>query len=197
MTGIFLFLTHNNALSSVAGAPKSTAGIMQHAPMSTVIALTSAALTSLYIQCISIFTILLGYSLIGGDVTFQYLPGAFMMFILSWLSGTALGIVLYALSPWLPGTTQLIQTFYMRANMFSSGKMFLANQLPGFMLSLFAWNPLFHCIDQARSYTFKNYDSDVTSATYPLIISIIFITLGLLSEFFTRKNASASWDAKR
>jgi ABC-type polysaccharide/polyol phosphate export permease len=37
-----------------------------------------------------------------------------------------------------------------RANMIASGKMFVANALPGFMLAMFGWNPLFHCIDQAR-----------------------------------------------
>ncbi|MFT6169369.1 MAG: hypothetical protein ACJAR9_001488 [Celeribacter sp.] len=32
---------------------------------------------------------------------------------------------------------------------------------------------------------------------YPVIFSIVFITVGLLAEFFTRSRASASWGAGR
>ncbi len=34
--------------------------------------------------------------------------------------------------------------------MIASGKMFVANMLPTSMLLMLDWNPLFHCIDQAR-----------------------------------------------
>jgi ABC-type polysaccharide/polyol phosphate export permease len=41
---------------------------------------------------------------------------------------------------------------YQRANMIASGKMFIVNTRPPFMLTMFDWNPLFHCIDKARGF---------------------------------------------
>lgn len=197
MTGIFMFLTHNKALSAVAGAEGGTSPMMQHAPMNTAIAITSAALSALYIQLLSVVVILWAYSLWGGNVIFEYLPGVFLMFLLAWFSGVAIGMLLLALRPWFPQFTKIAQTIYSRANMITSGKMFVANQMPGHLLALFSWNPLFHCIDQARDFTFKNYSTDVSSVMYPLIFSLVFVTVGLLAEFFTRSYASASWGAGR
>jgi len=195
MSGIFMFLTHNKALAAVTGAESGTSPMMQHAPMNTAIAITSAALSSLYIQLLSVIVILWTYSLWGGTVTFEYLPGAFLMFMISWFSGVAIGMLLLALKPWFPHFTKIVQTIYTRANMITSGKMFVANQMPGHLLALFSWNPLFHCIDQARDFTFNNYSTHVSSVMYPVIFSFIFITIGLLAEFFTRSHASASWSA--
>lgn len=41
--------------------------------------------------------------------------------------------------------------------MIASGKMFVANTLPNFMLAMFDWNPLLYTIDQARGFAFINY----------------------------------------
>ena len=62
---------------------------------------------------------------------------------------------------------------------------------------MFSWNPLFHCIDQARGYTFINYMPRNTSAEYPLMIGIILLMLGLMGEFYTRRQASLSWSSRR
>jgi len=81
--------------------------------------------------------------------------------------------------------------------MVASGKMFVANMLPGSMLVMFDWNPLFHAIDQARGAVFINYTPRFTDPDFPLWFGVAFLALGLMAEFFTRKHASASWDAAR
>jgi ABC-type polysaccharide/polyol phosphate export permease len=81
--------------------------------------------------------------------------------------------------------------------MIASGKMFVANTLPGFMIAMFDWNPLFHIIDQCRGYAFINYNPRYTSWEYPLIVACCFIILGLMGEFYTRRHASVSWYARR
>ncbi|WP_460273004.1 ABC transporter permease [Celeribacter sp. ULVN23_4] len=193
MSGIFLFLTHNKALIAVAGSESATSPMMQHAPMNTAIAIVSAALSSLYIQVLSISAILCGYSLGWGTVTFQNLTGAFGMLLLAWASGASIGMVFLAAKPWAPGLTQLVQQIYTRANMITSGKMFVANQTPAYMIAMFSWNPLFHTIDQARGFIFVNYNPHKSSIVYPVVFTLIFLTIGLLAEFFTRKRVSLSW----
>ena len=62
---------------------------------------------------------------------------------------------------------------------------------------MFDWNPLFHAIDQSRGYVFINYNPRYSSWEYPLTIGIILLMVGLMGEFYTRKNASISWSARR
>jgi ABC-type polysaccharide/polyol phosphate export permease len=78
-----------------------------------------------------------------------------------------------------------------------SGKMFVANQTPMYILSIFMWNPLFHCIDQTRGFMFLNYEPRYTSITYPIVTTFVLIVIGLMADRFTEKHASASWNAKR
>lgn len=195
MTGIFLFLTHNKAVGSVTGADGPASPMMLHAPMNTAISITSSALSSLYIQVLALAVILFVYHVGFNRVEFYQPVAAFGMLLLSWFSGVAVGLVLLALKPWMPGVVGIIQQIYTRANMVASGKMFVANSLPGYMVAFFDWNPLFHCIDQARGFTFLNYNPHYSSWEYPIILSLVLIMIGLMGEFYTRKHASVSWSA--
>jgi ABC-type polysaccharide/polyol phosphate export permease len=107
------------------------------------------------------------------------------------------GLVLLVMKPWAPGIVGIISTIYQRANMIASGKMFLANTLPSFMLAMFDWNPLFHCIDQARGFVFINYNPHYSNWEYAAWVALVLIMLGLMGEFYTRRRASISWNAKR
>lgn len=197
MSGIFLFMSHTKTMAAILGAEGPTSAMMQHAPMNTVIAITSAALSSLYIQVLSMFVILVLYYTLATPFVIDKPVGAFAMFLLAWVSGIAVGLVLLAIKPWFPGTIAIVSMIYMRANMIASGKMVLANTLPPKMLAMFSWNPLFHSIDQARGFTFINYNPHNSSIMYPIYVSIVLIMIGLLGEFYTRKHASISWDAAR
>ncbi|MCP9482555.1 ABC transporter permease [Shimia sp. CNT1-13L.2] len=197
MSGIFLFMTHTKTLGAVVGAEGPSSPMMKHAPMNTIIAIVSAALSTLYIQVLSLFTILFIYHV--GFTPFEIdrpLP-AMGMVLLAWFTGLALGVVFLALKPWFPTFVSITSTIYQRANMIASGKMFVANTLPSFMVSMFDWNPLFHCIDQSRGYVFINYAPRNSSLEYPIWFGIIFLMIGLMGEFYTRRHASLSWSARR
>lgn len=195
MSGIFLFMTHTKAVGAVAGAPGPTSAMMLHAPMNTIVAIAATALSALYIQLLSVSVVLFAYHTIVKPITIYSPAGAVGMFLLSWASGVAIGMLFLALKPWFPGFVGIATTIYTRANMIASGKMFLAKTLPGWMLSMFDWNPLFHTIDQCRGFVFINYIATVSSISYPLKLTIAFMMLGLMGEFYTRKHASISWSA--
>ena len=78
-----------------------------------------------------------------------------------------------------------------------SGKMFVANLMPTFMLHMFSWNPLFHIIDQTRGFAFINYSPRNSSLTYPVYAMLALLMIGLMAEFVTRKAVSLSWSAGR
>jgi ABC-type polysaccharide/polyol phosphate export permease len=197
MSGVFLYMTHTKTLGAVVGSEGPSNPMMLHAPMNTIIAIAAAALGALYIQLLSLFAILFIYHVAFTPVVINGWVGAFGMLLLAWFTGAALGLVFLALKPWFPAAIGVITTVYQRANMIASGKMFVANTLPSFMLAIFDWNPLFHCIDQARGYTFINYHPRYSSWEYALWVGIILLMLGLMGEFYTRKHASVSWNARR
>ena len=197
MTGVFLFMTHTKALGAVVGAEGPASPMMKHAPMNTVVSISSAALASLYIQTLSMLVILTLYYTLGKPFTIEQPVGALAMFLLAWFSGVAVGLVFLAVKPWFPSFIGIASTVYQRANMIASGKMVLANSLPPKMLAMFSWNPLFHSIDQARGFTFINYSPHNTSILYPIYLSLALIMIGLMGEFYTRRHASLSWSAGR
>ncbi len=115
----------------------------------------------------------------------------------AWGSGAAIGLVLLAIKPFAPRVIGIVTMLYQRANMVFSGKMFLANTLPGYLLPMFLWNPLFHAIDQARGYTFINYTPRNTNLEYPIILTCVFLVIGLMLEHWARKYVSESWSSRQ
>lgn len=197
MSGIFVFMVHTQVVASVSGADGPTAAMMKHAPMNTMLAIGAAALGSLYTQILTLALLLLVYHLAINPVEIYQPAPAFGVVLLGWLTGVGVGMVFLALTPWAPGAVKIISQVYQRVNMFASGKMFVANTMPSFMIAMFDWNPLFHCIDQGRGFIFINYNPHNSSLTYPLYAGLTLVVLGLMGEFYTRKHASQSWGARR
>lgn len=197
MTGIFLYMTHSKALGAVVGAEGPASPMMQHAPMNTIVSIVSAALGSLYVQVLSLVLILFVYHVAFTPLDISDPFGAFGMLLIAWFTGVALGLVLLAIKPWFPTFVSIFSTIYQRANMIASGKMFVANTLPGFMLAMFDWNPLFHIIDQCRGFAFLNYNPRYSNWEYAMWVGVILVMIGLMGEFYTRRSASISWNARR
>jgi ABC-type polysaccharide/polyol phosphate export permease len=197
MSGIFMFMTHTKAVGAVVGSEGPASPMMQHAPMNTFVAISAAALSSLYIQTLSLVVILFIYHVAVTPVVIDDPIGALGMHMTAWFTGVGVGTIFLAVKPWSPDFTRIATSVYSRVNMIASGKMFVANSLPSSMLVLFDWNPLFHIVDQTRGYVFLHYNPHFTSSSYPVIIGIGLIMIGMMGEFYTRKNASISWSAGR
>lgn len=196
MTGVFLFMCHIKAMSAVVQSEGPTSAMMKHAPMNTIVAIGAAALGELYIQTLSMLVVLFLYHAAWQPLVIHDPLGALFMMLMAWFSGVSIGMIFLAAKPWAPQFVGLLAQVYSRANMFASGKMFVANALPGFMLPYFSWNPLFHTIDQARGFAFLNYNPHNSNALYPVLFSFAALLLGLMAEFYTRRRASISWAAK-
>jgi ABC-type polysaccharide/polyol phosphate export permease len=197
MSGIFNFMVHTKTMSAVAGAEGPSSPMMKHAPMNTAIAILAAALGTLYIQLLSLFSILFIYHVAITPVVVDNPAGAMGMILLSWFTGAGVGLLLLSIKPWYPTFVTIANTIYARANMIASGKMFVANTLPSFMLAMFDWNPLFHTIDQARGFVFINYLPRNSTTDYPLYVGLALLVIGMMGEFYTRRQASLSWGSKR
>ncbi|SLN25078.1 ABC-2 type transporter [Pseudoruegeria aquimaris] len=195
LSGVFLYLTHIRVVNTIANSEGPTSPMMKHAPMNTGISVASTALSSLYVSVLAVILMLYFYNVLFARIYIYDPVGVFGMFLLAWFFGVAVGLIFLAMKPWAPTLTQTLVRIYTRANMITSGKMFVANSLPAWMLAIFDWNPLFHTIDQARGYMFINYFPHNSSWKYALIVSIVLLGIGMLLEFYTRKKASLSWSA--
>jgi len=195
MSGVFVFMVHVKTLAAVAGADGPTSPMMQHLPMTPTVSILSAALSTLYTQIMSLSAILLGYHLLWSQLQIHQPVGALAIILLAWFSGIAVGVCFLAVKPWLPKATMTGQQIYTRFNMFASGKMFVANAMPSTMVAIFAWNPLYHIIDQGRGYIFINYNPLKSNLEYPIVVSAILLVIGLIGETQTRKHVSLSWFA--
>lgn len=197
MSGIFLYMTHTKTVAAVAGGGNPLGAMMLHAPMNTVISIVAAAVSTLYQQVFAITVILSFYHIVITPITIHDPVGALGMLLLAWFFGIAVGMVFLALNPWIPDFAGLVRALYIRMNMIASGKMFVVNTLPAMTVALFDWNPLFHIIDQSRGHVFLHYTPRVTSVSYPIYVSLALIMIGLMGEFYTRRNVSVSWYAAR
>lgn len=197
MSGIFLYMVHVRTVQAVFSTEGPSSPMMLHAPMTTFVAIASSALAALYTQILSVILVLYAYHVIFEPIAIHNWQGALAMMCLAWFSGVAVGVLFLGLKPWFPSAASTVQTIYSRVSMIASGKMFVANQMPGYMIDWFDWNPLFHVIDQTRGFVFINYFPHHSNLTYPLYISLALMMIGLMGEFFTRQNASISWGARR
>nr|WP_247744225.1 ABC transporter permease [Ruegeria sp. R14_0] len=196
LSGVFLFLTHVKAVSTVSGVATGNNPMMLHSPMNMMVGLLATAFGALYTQVVSILVILFVYHVTIEPLEIQDPGGAFYMLVLAWFTGCAIGVVFMALKPWLPTFVGITSTVYRRIQMIFSGKMFVANSLGGLTLTMFIWNPLFHIIDQCRGFVFRNYFPRNTNWEYPLWVGLVLLLIGLLGIFFTRQHVSKSWGAR-
>lgn len=196
MTGVFFYITHIKALGKIKGAADPRNAMLKHAPVTTLMNIGAAALSSLYIAFMSMVIITFLAHVVVEPVTFYNLKIVMLCFFLAWFSGVAVGLLFMGLSIFFPSAMTVVTTAYQRMNMIFSGKMMLASQMPSFMLPMFMWNPLFHTIDQARGATFINYEAKVTSISYVVWVSFTLIVLGFMLEHWGRKYASESWHTR-
>ena len=151
----------------------------------------------LYLKLVSILTILGFYHLAITPVEIENWRGALAMLILAWFTGGCIGLIFLSIRTWWPEAGKIVTQIFQRVNMIASGKMFVANAMPGFLIGMFDWNPLFHIIDQARGFIFINYSPHHTSVAYPVWAGLGLLMIGLMAEFVTRNAASVSWSAGR
>ena len=192
LSGIFLFFLHNDAIMATMSAGSVTSGMLQHGPMSTLLAMVSSTLAVLYINFLAACIIMFFVYMFRDGVLIENPLGLIAMGLLAWATGIGVGLLLKILKPFFPKFTAMFSRVYMRFNMISSGKFLVGNMIPGKLLVLFSWNPLFHCIDQARGEAFVNYYPRNSSVEYPVKFLLAAIVIGLMADYWHRRTVSAS-----
>lgn len=192
LTGVFLFQVHIQAVTAAMRAEVPSSPIMAHGGMTSMIGILAAGAASLYTQIASVAIIAGCYAIFWAPIDIDQPVRLIAIFLLSWLSGLSIGMILFAARVRSPGLASIVSQAYSRVNLLASGQMFVANTLPAFVLPWFTWNPLFHIIDQARGAAFLNYRSWLTTLDFPMAFCAVALGLGIIAEWWARRSSSYS-----
>ncbi len=189
LIGFAIFFGHIQTVTNVSGS--INAGMLNHKRMSLFLLICVKSLAALYKNIMS-FGTLLAMNYFLRDVWHMEDPMLFLSaFIWSWVGGITIGIGLLSAQRYFSWGSML-KTVYVRIMFFTSGKLFVANSVPGFIRPYFDWNPLYHLLDQARSAAFLNYTANTTSMNYAIAVILILLVMATLLENYVRVNYSAS-----
>jgi ABC-type polysaccharide/polyol phosphate export permease len=188
IAGVMSYMTYNKTMKAVYGSEGPNSPMMLHSPMTPAVSIASAALSALYLQVLAVWVILFVYHVVFKPVVINEPVLAFAMLLASWFFGIGTGMVLLAIKPWAPKLAPVVLMVVSRVNVFASGKMMVGNALSFTLLKFFDWNPLFHLVDQMRGAIFIDYSPRNSSISYALWVSVALVAIGLMGEFFTRRN---------
>ncbi|MHA1107878.1 MAG: ABC transporter permease [Alphaproteobacteria bacterium] len=189
LVGFILFFVHIRTVSAVSGALRPD--MMNHQRLTPFLMVCVRATGSFYKNTLALI-IMLAANYLLRDVIEMHDPLMFVFaFLLCWLGGIGIGIVFLAAGRYLSWGA-LLHTTYVRVMFFTSGKFFVANTVPGFIRPYLDWNPLFHLLDQGRAAAFLNYTSRTTNMSYPILVILATLVIGMLVENYVRINYSAS-----
>ena len=187
--GFIIFFTHIRTVSAVSMALRQD--MMNHSRLSPFLMISVKAISSFYKNLFALLIMLvLNYLL--RDVWEMHDPLLFVSVMFwCWTGGVAAGTVFLALNRYLSWGS-ILHTTYIRIMFFTSGKFFVANNMPGDLRPYFDWNPLFHLLDQGRAAIFLNYTGRTTEMTYPIIVILAILVIGFLAEHHVRRHFNMS-----
>ncbi len=82
------------------------------------------------------------------------------------------------------------QSAFMRVMFFTSGKFFIVGALPATLQEWLWYNPLLHVVEWIRSAFFGGFESRFYDLSYPLMVALVMLFLGLASERLSRYRLS-------
>ncbi|MBS9783629.1 MAG: ABC transporter permease [Pasteurella sp.] len=110
----------------------------------------------------------------------------FIVFFVAFFLGLSVGI-LNAVTFSLWKTWGQIEKILSRPLFFISGIFYVPSQLPKEAIAVLQWNPVLHLVEWMREGYYPNYNSLILDKSYPVLLALLLLMVGLASERFTRK----------
>ena len=189
LLGFVIFFMHVRTVNQVAGALRED--MLNHQRLSPFLLVSVKGISSAYKIILALLILLAANYLLRDVYEMQHLLLFLSSIFWCWIGGIAVGIIFLAANRYLTWGS-LLQTAYIRIMFFTSGKFFIANNLPSNIRPFMDWNPLFHLLDQSRSAAFVNYNARTTSMDYAIIVFMVILVLAMLVEHYVRTNYSQS-----
>ena len=187
LIGVGFFFAMKFTMMASMKAMQSSWQMAAHPHLSPILFVYADSLATFYNWFLAIVVIFIGNSLVTGHIELETPILFFPIFFLTWLTGVGVGMILGFLLFYFPWA-MLLKRVLFKLMFFTSGKFTNANVLPGEMLAIMKWNPLFHLIDQMRDAAFVNYTAHHTNMIYPTLFCFVLLFIGhLLYDYMLRR----------
>lgn len=176
VSGVLPYVGFRYTISSVARTNSIYSSVSAVATVSRWQVFSALALTELFTTA-AVFLMLLLAVYIGFDKFSIENPAlTAICFFMAWAVGFSFGLFFDVLSAFSIHVLKLVPVL-LRPMFVVSGVFYTAQELPGFVLDVLEWNPLFHCIEGVRSGMFFGYHSPIFNPLLPLGFISLFLTL--------------------
>lgn len=122
---------------------------------------------------------------INGNLDIYSISHLYIVLFLAPLLGLGIGLTLSAATVFIPALERIVPIF-LRFLFFVSGVFFSANTFSQDIADILIYNPILQLIELARSSMFYGYPSEGCSFSYIGMITLIFLSFGLLLERYVR-----------
>ncbi len=179
LTGVGCYMLHNKIVQELSN-PEADRNLMPLLAVSPGIMIFGKLLHTIYMQIMIVLLFSAGIWVYYGGFKIDQ---PYMVLWIFWLCAAwsaAMSMCLYSIVPVWPNVFKKLVMVYRRLGVITSGKMVPGNVLSGAFHGMFAWNPLYHCIDQIRGAVFVNYTPFNSSISYPVNATIIAASASVL-----------------
>ncbi len=188
-TAIIPWLMFSRISSAVSRAIKSSKALLTYPQVKGI----DIMLALVVLEFVTLFLVaviyLLGANHFGVFVNIERPLAVILALLLASLLGFGFGM--------LSSTARLywsaysnFQSAFMRVMFFTSGKFFIAGTLPATLQEWLWYNPLLHVVEWVRSAFFGGFESRFYDLSYPLMVALVMLFLGLASERLSRYRLS-------
>lgn len=177
LTGVLPFNFFRKLISSLTGAVSGNKALFVYRQVAPIDPLLSRLLieTGFYAFSYTILLLLFGWF---GHGAFPHDPLGFVASnLLLALMGFGFGLCLCCAAEFWPDMDKLTGMM-MRPMFFLSGVFFVMSMVPRSLWVYLEWNPILHLLELGRSAFFAEYTTEFGVWEYPIVLTLLVLTLG-------------------
>ena len=177
-TGVQAYLLFSSVAQRAGGGVLAGRGLMGLPQITPLDILISRTIVEILIATVTVVVLGLVLTVLTGRGLPVNLPIFVVAFSLSVLLGVGFGALLAVLR--MSGrAVDLVVRALLRLLYLASGVFFIPGGLPSWIRDILLWNPMMHVVDLWRVAYFKGYTGPFTSASYPAMVALALLVVGL------------------
>jgi len=183
----FVFLqTFTGPMTAGIGAISSNQGLLVFPKVQPLDLLLARFLFELTSSLLSFTAFCIVGTQFGVQLSFGYLHILLASFLITWLLGCGLGLLLSVGAAYFQSVEKVV-AFVRRPLVFLSCVLYPLYNLPSFAQKILMWNPLVHTIELSRKSLFPLYHLQYVNLYYPAAVAIVVFSIGI-SCFYNNRH---------
>lgn len=178
LNGFVLLQTFSGPLTSGMGAISSNIGLLVFPKVQPLDLLLARFIFELSSSLLSFSLFCLVGIWFGIQLSFGYLHILLSAFIITWLIGSGLGLMMSVAAAHFQSVEKIV-AFVKRPLVFLSCVLYPLFNLPHVAQRILLWNPLVHTIELSRKSLFPLYHVENVNLAYPAACAIVFFSVGI------------------